>query len=104
MHRYLDKQLGIKQLAERLLQELAQVLLKKSIIEEQRNDLQETEGAKPRNDTLLDYLMDRPDVSPGNITAQVELMESGGENRFSPDNNGIQLVWEEHETVGNRQS
>ena len=66
VHRCLDKQLGIKQLAECLLQELAQVLLKKSMLEEQRNDLQETEGARSSNASLSDYLIGGSDMSPGN--------------------------------------
>jgi hypothetical protein len=104
VHRCFDKQLGLKQLAECLLRELAQVFREKSMIKEKRNDFQETEGVKPSNDSLSDYLRDGGDGPRGNITAQFELMESGGENRFLPGNKAIQPVWEEHETAGNRQS
>jgi DNA-binding NtrC family response regulator len=104
VHRCFDKQLGLKQLAECLLRELAQVFREKSMIKEKRNDFQETEGVKPSNGSLPDYLRDGGDGPPGNITAQFELMENGWKNRFLPGNKAIQPVWEEHETAGNRQS
>ena len=78
VHRCFDKQLGVKQLAECLLRELAQVLREKCMIKEKRNDFQETEGVKPGNGFLPGHLRDGVDGPPGNITAQFELMESGG--------------------------